>query len=345
MLRTTTLKGTTEDGYPATLTLEVDEPDPVALPAEHSSPLMIAGTTVTEADFPQLATDGRDAGSRFARTFSSPTEGILPWGLGKRKVPAPVAEFHSFKDWGTDATAVAAVTQLLDTMPAQLWDAEPLMPELQVFDPDGYSDGMPESDGISFLLTYFHEGERDFLESNLTVREWRRRHRLIYKTIRQHARGHRVAYVPIQTLTWTEAVSYVDDSGKFVPKGDRDPIAWWAGVGDYAGWDCYATSVTNKPPAAALYPAPAKFLELPLQSANSSGRPLFLPELGVIRQGSPADTGTYRADWMRQVATYLADHGCAGVAWWDALGSNSRDFRLTDAPSRAAWQNIIAGRF
>jgi len=325
-------------GAQVAVTVEVTTADPVPLDLGHRDPVI--GATVAAGDFAQLAPGGRVAGARFCRTFSPPGAGIAPWGTDRRKVPAGVAEWHSFKDWGSEADAIARVNALLDGMPADLLEAPPLLPELDVYDPDGYSDGMPQGDGLSFLLTYFHEGEKDFLEQGLTAREWRRRHRVIYKAVRTHRNGHRVGYVPIQTGTWTAATSTPGN-----PKGDYDVMAWWAGIGDYAGYDAYVPSVTTKPAAPALYTTPAKFFELPVQLAAGSGRRLLLAELGVIRQGNPADLGGMRAGWMRAAAAYLKAQGCAGVAWWDALGANSRDFRLTDPDSAAAWADVIAGRY
>lgn len=333
-----TLDPVTVDGTQVAVTVEVTTPDPV--PAEPDWPAPVIGTTVAAEDFGHLAPGGRDAGSRFCRTFSPPDAGISPWGADRRRVPAGVAEWHSFKDWVSDGLAVARVVELLDTMPLELLAAPPLLPELGIHDPDGYSEGLPPGDGISSLLTYFHEGERDFLEQGLTAREWRRRHRLIYRTVRQHRNGHRVAYVPIQTGTWTDAASTPDK-----PKGDRDVFAWWAGVGDYAGYDAYVPSIVNKPPSPGLYPPPEAFFQLPVQLAAGTGRRLLLAEVGVTRQGAPADLGALRANWMRSAARHLASVGCAGFAWWDSLGANSRDFRLTDPDSATAWADIIAGRY
>jgi hypothetical protein len=161
----------------------------------------------------------------------------------------------------------------------------------------------------------------------------------MYRTIRAHRNGHRVGYVPIQTGTWTDAASSPGN-----PKGDRDVFAWWAGVGDLVGYDAYVPSVTNKPPAPGLYPAPEQFFALPLQLAAGVGRRLWLSELGVIRQGAPSDNGAFRGQWLATVVAYLRAQGVAGVSWWDALGANSRDFRLTDQASAAAWAGAIAGR-
>ncbi len=122
-------------------------------------------------------------------------------------------------------------------------------------------------------------------------------------------------------------------------------FAWWAGIGDYAGYDAYAFSVTDKPAAAWLYPTHEAFWALPLQLAAGTGRRLLLAEWGVIRQGAPADTGELRAGWIRSGARYLASHGVAGVAWWDGLGANDKDFRVDDGPSSSAWADILAGRY
>ena len=337
-----TVKGVLQDngpGRPATLTLAVkDYVAPATAPAAVGLSAMTIGTTVVAADFPLLTGTGRAAGAKFCRTFSGPGEGILPWSAGRRRLPAGVADFHSFKDWASDAAAVAAINQLLDTMPpALLAPNAPLLPDLEPYDPDGY--GTADSDGFSFLLTYCHEGEGNFIDAGLTATEWRRRHRLAYRTVRQHRNGHRVGYMPIQTGTWTEMMS---GGGKV--KGNRDPLTWWAGVGDYAGWDAYAFAVTDKPTSPRLYPTPAAFLELPALLARATGRRLFLPELGAIRQGGPIpDDGALRSDWIADVVAYLDEIGCAGAAWWDALGANSRDFRLTDAVSAGAWKRAIAG--
>lgn len=347
MLSTTaTLEGTTDDGVPVSVTVDLNlhglhtQPAPPAQPAA-VRPVMAVGATVVADDFPLLEATlgGRDAGAGFCRTFSPPGAGIAPWTAQRRRLPATVADFHSFKDWPSDDGAVGMVTAFLDSMPRLLVEGPPLLPDLRVYDPDGYSDGQPDCVGFSALLSYFHEGEKNFLEQGLTVREWRRRHRLVYKTIRQHPNGHRVGYMPIQTGTWTAASS---QPGK--PKGDFDPLAWWAGVGDYAGWDAYVPSNTTTGPGPSLYPVPPAFFALPLQLAHGSGRRLFLPELGVIRQGSGAgDPGVYRAAWITAAVGYLDAQGCAGVAWWDALGANDRDFRLTDPASAGAWADAIAG--
>jgi hypothetical protein len=79
--------------------------------------------------------------------------------------------------------------------------------------------------------------------------------------------------------------------------------------------------------------------------AAGTGRRLLLPELGAILQGDPPEAGNYRAAWIRRAVAALAAGGAAGVAWWDAIGAEGRDFRLGDSHSREAWAEAIAGRY
>lgn len=298
-------------------------------------PTMVVGATVHASDFAQLADGGPLTGARVCRTFSKPGEGILPWTAGNRKLPAgQIAEHHSFKDWADDATVVAQINHLLDTMPARLLDGPAILPQLRPYvAPWELAD--VADDGFSFLLTYLHEGENN----GVTALEWRRRHRLVYDVVRQHRNGHRVGYMAIQTDTWTKAASSIDGH-----KGDGDVLTFWAGVGDFAAIDCYVLSETAKPASPGLYPDPAKFFELAVRLAYASGRPLWIPEVGVIRQGNPGEPGGFRAKWIVAAFEYLRSVECAGVSWWNALGSNARDFRL-DPLSLSAYKREISRQY
>lgn len=333
---TVRLTGTTEAGHAVAVTVDIEPPATPAPTAEAPARPITVGTTVQADEFSLFG--ARAKGSAFCRTFSPPGSRILPWSAPKRQLPATVADFHSWKDWTSDTVAMADLTKLLDTMPQALLDGPPLLPHMRPYDPDGYGDAGPESDGFSLLLTWCHEGENNMIAAGIPAREWRRRHRLAYKTIREHRNGHRVGYMAIGTLTWLTASS---NPAKGVVKGDGDVFAWWPGVGDFAAIDCYVGSIDDRPAAPALYPTPAKFFEPLAQLANGTGRRPFVPELGVIRQGSPADTGGLRANWISNAVQYLDSIGCAGVAWWDAPGANSRDFSLTDPQSAGAWSAEI----
>lgn len=337
MLTHTTITGTDQHGRPACVVVQVDESD---RPGPAKPAPLVVGTTVKHADFARIAAGGPLHGARFTRTFSADGQGVLPRTHPRRRVPAGVAEFYSIADWLGDDAMVAAVGDLLDDLDPALFTGPPLLPELRPYDPDGFTpDSAPDSDGFSFLLTWCHEYEHKMIKAGVPPRELRRRHRLLYRTVRRHPRGFRVGYMPVQNLIWTEASSRSDQ-----PKGDGDIFAWWAGVGDYAGVDAYLPSITNRPASSALYDDPDEALALVWDLAAGTGRRPFLAEAGVILQGDPPDAGNYRAAWIRRLATVAYARGVAGIAWWDALGSHDRDFRLTDPLSREAWAEVIAGR-
>lgn len=335
MLTETVITGRTVAGHRAEVTIRVDEPDPT--PPAKPAPLVI-GNTVKAGEFARIAAGGPLHGARFTRTFSAAGQGVLPPQHPRRRVPVGVAEFHSIADWLGDEAMVDAVSELLDDLDPRLFTERPLLPELRPYDPDGFTpDKAPTSDGFSFLLTWCHEYEHKMIAAGVPPRELRRRHRLLYRAVRRHPRGFRVGYMPVQNLYWTRAKSRPDQV-----KGDGDILAWYAGVGDYAAVDAYAASITNRPAGPDLYEDPAELLDLCWQLAHASGRRLFLPEVGVILQGQPADAGNYRSAWIRRLVANLAAGGAAAAAWWDAPGANDRDFRLSDPLSREAWAEAIA---
>lgn len=181
-------------------------------------------------------------------------------------------------------------------------------------------DGLP-ADRHEWLI-YDHEPETD---PNADPLVYRRCWQIVAATVRAHPASPRVTLVPTTTLQWTGM------------HGGGDPFTWWAGVGDWAGMDCYAGSWTG------VYPDPATFLAPAFRLADGVGRPVAVPELATIRM--PSDpTGARRADWIRAVAVLLRREGCAAVGWWDAVDKTSgRDFRLDDQPSRQAWADVLAG--
>lgn len=303
---------------------------------------MIVGADVAAKDFNRLGPGGPLAGARVTRVFCGPGEQILPWTHPKRQVPTGVAEHLSWKDWPDDATVIAWITTLLNTMPARLLTAAPLLPELHPWR-EPWQQPDTTHPGFSLLLTWCHEGEPDCIAAGIKPTEWRRRHRLVYDTIRAHPRGARVGYMSIQTGTWTEAHSDPATAGKV--KGDYDPLTWWSGTGDYAGYDAYVLSQDKRAISLKDYPDPALCFTTARALAAGSGRRLYLPELGVIKQGMTGaqDDGSVRAQWLMQVLPYLRSIGCAAVSWWDSAGANGRDFRL-DPISLKAWKDAIAGR-
>lgn len=266
-----------------------------------------AGVNAAPADIP--ATLAAYPGMTSCRVFAGPGEGIPAWTdpamAALRK--AGVTAWPSFKDWPSDARALPMVNTWLDTLPsdvAQVW------------------------------LTYHHEPEGD-LDADLYRARWIR----LGRAVRAHRFRDRVRLVPIHTLY--PARHKIGD--QFSPYA----TAWVAGdwhrwsptdqgryVGDYMGWDCYLESTAR------AYEPPHTFLAIPTGSAMCLGVPLVVPELGALRLAGD-ESGTGRAEWIDACLAHLRRHGAVTVNWWNALGSAGQDYRLTDAPSAAAWRRAV----
>ena len=290
---------------------------------------MVIGLTAQLEEYGQHAQTFPDA--RFARIFSKPGAGILPFTspayakLPTRTLASPPAwaPHGSFKDWPGDAAAARMVAAHLDGMPPHLRpDAPPLLPELG---------------DVSYLLTYQHEPEGNLEPDGAALRpgDYRRRYGVLYDVVRSHKFGSRVAVCPIQTYQWTVAKS---NEAKGVIKGDGDPLPWWAGVGDFVGVDAYSGAWLKS------HVDPATLANTLARFSTVAGRRLIVPELG-----SAVVPG--RAAWITAVMAELRRVGCAAVAWWCATtaggGGEIRDFHLSDEASAQAWQAEIdrsAGR-
>lgn len=187
---------------------------------------------------------------------------------------------------------------------------------------------------VPMWLTYRHEhdnGKSSIEQSKVARADLFARWRDIYDIIDAHPNRALVTVMPIQTLQWTTATTGPDRI-----KGDNDWRTWWPGVGDGMGWDCYVDSWAPR------YPDVEEFFRLPFEAAAGVGRPLWVPELGSVRLAGDT-TGAGRAAWIADAVAYLRERDCYGVAWWCALGTNDRDFHLSDQPSADAWRTAIGG--
>jgi hypothetical protein len=190
------------------------------------------------------------------------------------------------------------------------------------------------------IITYHHERDNDpgeQAQSKTARSAFFARWRHLYDVVCAHRNRPLVQAIPIQTLQWTVARS---SPAKGLVKGDGDWRTWWTGAGDGLAVDAYVDGW------AARYPDPEKWLALLFEAAEGTGRRLWLPELGSVLLGG--DTGAGRASWIRDVTALLRERGCAGVAWWCAIGKpgsggETRDFHLTDQPSADAWRAAIDG--
>jgi hypothetical protein len=171
---------------------------------------------------------------------------------------------------------------------------------------------------------YFHEPEDNIEDGHFTAEQFRDAFRHISALSRQTSNPNLHPTLVLQCRTTKPAVGRNFD--------DYDP---GADSYDVMGFDCYNREVRQ-----GNYPDANAFLAPLLAVAESVDRPLGIAELGS--QIVPGDDGTGRARWLEQVAVQLIDEQAPFVTYFDSPITGT-DYRLDDAPSRAAWSQIITG--
>jgi hypothetical protein len=245
---------------------------------------------------------------RFCRVFGPPGAGIPSWRspVVSQLLAAGVTPWFSFKDWTSDAAALAAFNTWLDACPAGVSEA---------------------------YLTYRHEPMGD---ADIDADTFRDRWVRLAGACDAHRYGHKIRLVPIFHLYPVRhkcSDRYSRTSAEWV----GDWVRWWPTMrdggpaGDMMGWDCYQEL------SATRYEDPASFLRVPVGAAYAAGVPLVIPELGAVRVAGDA-TGEGRAAWISGCVAHLRAEAAVGVAWWHGQGASNADYRLGDAPSIAAWR-------
>lgn len=183
---------------------------------------------------------------------------------------------------------------------------------------------LDEVDGPA-RLTWRHEADRK--ESDPT--RYRRRYYQLAGWVLDHPNGHHVTLVPTATYQWT----MMQAAGK----GRGDWSTWYAGIG-ITGVDAYADGWRDD------YPDPAEWLAPLWRLRDVTGANIELPEFGVARLGD--DDGQRRAAWLVDCAGRMRAEGVTAVSYWDDIGSNGRDIRLSGddaevSPEVEAWRSVI----
>ncbi len=106
-------------------------------------------------------------------------------------------------------------------------------------------------------------------------------------------------------------------------------------VVDVMGWDCYSNPSDKR-----IYLDPEGLLGDLRRVSESQGKPWGIGEYGS--EVAAGDDGTGRAQWLKQSAAYFRDHGALFVNYFDAHHGD-HEWRLLDAPSRAAWKSVVSG--
>ncbi len=109
-------------------------------------------------------------------------------------------------------------------------------------------------------------------------------------------------------------------------------------VVDLMGWDCYNRGRDN-----GTYDSPASILDDLRIASESMGKPWGLGEFAS--KLAPGDNGQDRAAWLKASAEYFRSHDATFVNYFDAFGGAvaNPEYRLLDAPSRAAWKWVVSG--
>jgi len=104
---------------------------------------------------------------------------------------------------------------------------------------------------------------------------------------------------------------------------------------DVLAWDAYNPSAVR-----GVYRSPEHMFGRVRAVSRAVGKPWGVAEFGsVIAAG---DDGNGRAAWLRATAQYLRDEQASFATYFDTdIGV---DYRLSDAPSRAAWREIVASQ-
>ena len=119
------------------------------------------------------------------------------------------------------------------------------------------------------------------------------------------------------------------------PTSGRDWHNYYAeGAVQVIGWDCY-----NHKWRQGGYGTAFNLMGRAVATAQSTGLPWGIAELGSVK--AAADDGSRRAAWLRECANYLIQNGAAFVSYFDT-NARRTDYRLTDEPSRAAWDEFVA---
>ena len=111
---------------------------------------------------------------------------------------------------------------------------------------------------------------------------------------------------------------------------------FWPGADltDTIAWDVYNGWATRQGTYGGLGQ-----ITLDRDVARALGKPWAVAEFGSLLV--PGDDGTGRAAWLTAMSRFAYDNSAQFMCYFDNKGPNGADYRLTDAPSAAAWREIV----
>ena len=168
---------------------------------------------------------------------------------------------------------------------------------------------------------YYHEPEDEVERGYFRAREFTQAWKHVDRIARSVANPRLHATVIL--MCWTPQEKSGRNWRDYVPTDGRV---------DVLAFDCYAKGRESEP-----YADPERMFAAGYRAAHAIGAEWAVSELGAVRDS--ADDGSLRADWI-STATAWATGRARFVTYFDAdVGG---DFRLTDEPSRAAWEAVVA---
>lgn len=174
-------------------------------------------------------------------------------------------------------------------------------------------------------LCWRHEADRKREDPSI----YRRRYFTLAGWVADHPNGHHVTLTPTSTYQWTLSTA--------IGKGGGDWSRFHVGVGT-PGVDVYADSWRTE------YPDPDDFFAPLWRYRDLIGQDIEFPEFGAARLAADA-SGQGRADWLTACADRAAAEGVTAICYWDDIGSNLTDLRLSvdtsSTPEVAAWRDVM----
>ncbi len=172
--------------------------------------------------------------------------------------------------------------------------------------------------------SYMHEPEDDIARGNFTAADYRAAWAHI-ATIAASVNNPELRATLI-LMCWSVRPAAHRNWQDYYSPGSIQVIAW----------DCY-----NANYRISTYGKPSTIMGAAIAISQQLGLEWGIAELGSVKVNGDT-TGSGRAAWMADCATYLQQQGASFVAYFDIKGKKS-DYRLLDQPSIAEWATLVQG--
>jgi hypothetical protein len=173
------------------------------------------------------------------------------------------------------------------------------------------------------IWTYYHEPEDDIARGSFTAAD--------YRAAWQHlaALADKAGNPQLKSSLVLMGWSLSKQSGR----NWKDYYPGSAAI-DILGWDTYNLGARK-----GVYNSPATVVGDVITTSRAEGKAWGIAELGsVLISGDSGGTG--RAQWLRDMGSYLKSNGAYYVTYFDApVGA---EYRLFDGPSKNAWRDVVA---